>query len=200
MLDISLAYTWSVCWLYMAAWGLVWEAVTNTQHDTVWSLCQQLKHFGELWLWVAESSCLVHPCCEPRWIRASQVQQNLRPTMPKQVRPSMLPRWIKHYQTLEAVAPPSVRQQALNIIGVGMGDEWVSILFISMILDALWNSMMFRQGSKATQQDHVKKKKLLTTTAAWHGPMCPSHDFLSLHNSEKSVVANGCKLGRVKHA
>ena len=43
MLDISLAYTWSVCWLYMAAWGLVWEVVTNTQHDTVCSLCQQLK-------------------------------------------------------------------------------------------------------------------------------------------------------------
>ena len=69
--------------------------------------------------------------------------------------------------------------------------------------------MVFQHGSKcskATQQDHGKKK-LLTTTAAWHGPMCPLrqlsfslHDFLNLHKADESVVANGCKLGRLKHA
>ena len=114
-------------------------------HSMICRLCQQLRHFGDRWtLWFAESSCLAPMLramlntsqIEP--VRSSRISdQRCQTGHNKSDVPCYLPRWIKDYQTAEAVAPPSVRQQALNI-GVGMGDEWVSIF-----LNDLWISCHF---------------------------------------------------------
>ena len=137
----------------------------NTQHDTVCSLWQQLRHVGDLWvLWVTQSSCLVlHPYCEPRWIRArsSQVQSST-----KDAKTSQTFHVAQMNQTLS-----DKNLSHLHLWGsrpwTSLELEWemnvsVCTSFIkSMIFDALWNSMVFQHASKfskATQQDHGKKK------------------------------------------
>ena len=202
MLDISLAYTWSVCWLYMAAWGLVWEVVTNTQHDTVCSLCQQLKRLSTSEIFGYEllrapvlfTHVASHAEYEP--VRSSRIldqrcqNKSDLPCCPGEsniIRPQKL----SHLHLWGSRPLTSLELEWEMSECLYFLYQWSLMLY-----ETLWCfDKVPRQPSKT-----MSKKKLLTTTAAWHGPMCPSHDFLSLHNSEKSVVANGCKLGRVKHA